>query len=328
MTGLLGWGGAYKALHEADLVVLLGCDFPFANFLPDSVPAIQVDKSPSHIGRRMPVALGVVGDVGLTLSGLLPLLRQKPRSAHLGRALRETAHWEERLRHYVDRAPEMDLIRPEFLAAAISEAAEDDAIISVDTGTPCMWVARNLRGTGRRRIIGSLTWASMASASPYAFGAALAFPGRQVIAFCGDGGFTMLALGDLITQVRYGARVVNVVFDNQQLDFVNIEQQEAGFVPFGTDMPNPDLAAVARALGAHAIRVTEPAQVRDAVAEALAWRDGPVVVDAVVDPVALALPSHVPAATARGFTLSVAKRVFKGEIPELAHELADNIRVF
>jgi pyruvate dehydrogenase (quinone) len=276
----------------------------------------------------MPVTLGVVGDVGLTARGVMPLLQPGAGAAHLAKHVRETEHWRKRLRHYVDKGPSMKMIRPEHLMATISDLAAGDAIFSVDTGTPCRWAARHLHAGGGRRIIGSLTWASMASAAPYGFGAALSYPGRQVIALCGDGGFTMLALGDLITQVRYGAHVVNVVFDNQQLDFVNIEQQEAGYVPFGTDMPNPDLAAVANSLGAHGIRVTEPADVRDAVEEALAWRDGPVVLDAVVDPVTLALPSHLPAKTVKGFTLSVAKRVLKGEIPELVHEAADNIRVF
>jgi pyruvate dehydrogenase (quinone) len=257
----------------------------------------------------------------------MPLLTPKTDDAHLAKHVRETQRWWDKLRRYVDHGPSAKLIRPEHLAATVSELADRDAIISVDTGTPCMWVARNLRAGGGRRIVGSLTWASMASAAPYGFGAALAFPGRQVVAMCGDGGFTMLGLGDLITQVRYGAPVVNVVFDNQQLDFVNIEQQEAGYIPYGTDMPNPDLAAVARALGAHGIRLTDPHDVREAVAEALAYRKGPVVLDAVVDPVALEMPSHVPAATAKGFTLSVAKRVFHGQIPELVHELADNARI-
>ena len=167
----------------------------------------------------------------------------------------------------------------------------------------------------------------MASASPYGFGAALAEPGHQIISLCGDGGFTMLALGDLITQVRYGAQTVNVIFNNGQLDFVNIEQQEAGFIPFGTDMPNPNLAAVATALGAHGIRLEEPADVRGAVAEALAYRGGPVVLDVVVDPTALTMPSHLPRSTAEGFTLASIKRVFAGQIPELVHEAAYNVRI-
>ncbi|MDR1186905.1 MAG: ubiquinone-dependent pyruvate dehydrogenase [Bifidobacteriaceae bacterium] len=326
MTGLLGWGGAYDALHDADLLVLLGCDFPFPGFLPSGTPTIQVDKNPGHLGRRVPISLGVVGDVGDTVHRLLPRLKRRTDTAHLDKHIRQTQQWRHKLDRYVDHGPDMKPIRPEFLAATISDLADDDALFFADTGTPCMWTARHVRAGRDRRFMGSLTWASMASAAPYAFGAALAMPGRQAIAMCGDGGFTMLGLGDLITQVRYGARVVNVIFNNGQLDFVNIEQQEAGYIPFGTDMPNPDLAAVATALGAHGIRLEDPADVRGAVAEALSYGDGPVVLDVVVDPTALSMPSHLPRTTVEGFTLSVLKRVFAGDVPELVHEAADNVR--
>ncbi|MDR1441547.1 MAG: ubiquinone-dependent pyruvate dehydrogenase [Bifidobacteriaceae bacterium] len=326
MTGLLGWGGAYNALHSADLVIMMGCDFPFTGFLPSGTATIQVDKNPAHLGRRVPISLGVVGDVGQTIRALLPRLERRTDTAHLDKHVQQTTHWLNKLDRYVERGPQMSPIRPEFLAATISDLADDDALFFSDTGTPCMWAARHIRASRDRRFMGSLTWASMASASPYGFGAALAVPGRQAISLCGDGGFTMLALGDLITQVRYNARVVNVIFNNGQLDFVNIEQQEAGYIPFGTDMPNPDLAKVATALGAHGIRVTEPGDVRGAVAEALAHTGGPVVLDVVVDPTALSIPSHLPRATMKGFTLSTIKRVFAGELPELVHEAADNIR--
>jgi pyruvate dehydrogenase (quinone) len=327
MTGLLGWGGAYDALHDADLVLMLGCDFPFSGFLPSGTPTIQVDRNPSHLGRRMPIKLGVVGDVGATVRQLLPRLNRHLDMAHLDHHVRQTQHWLHKLERYVSRGPGIKPIRPEFLAATISDLADDDAYFFIDTGTPCMWAARHIRGAHGRRFMGSLTWASMASAAPYGFGAALATSGHQIISLCGDGGFTMLALGDLITQVQHGARTVNVIFNNGQLDFVNIEQQEAGFIPFGTDMPNPNLAAVASALGARGIRVEEPGEVRGAVAEALAYQNGPVVLDVVVDPTALSMPSHLPRSTAEGFTLSSIKRVFAGELPELAHEAADNARI-
>jgi pyruvate dehydrogenase (quinone) len=325
MTGLLGWGGAYDALHDADLLLLLGCDFPFSNFLPDNIPAIQVDKNACHLGRRMPISQGIVGDVGLTVRALLEKVDPKEDSAHLDKHVKETVRWRRRLNHYVKHGAEAKRIRPEYLAATISDLADDDALFFVDTGTPCVWAARHVRANGKRRIMGSLTWASMAPASPYGFGAALALPGRQVISFCGDGGFTMLGLGDLITQVQHKANVINVIFNNGSLDFVNIEQQEAGFIPFGTDMPSPNLAAVAEALGATGIRLTEPRDVRQVIAHALSIKDGPVVVDAVVDPAALAMPSHLPGKTARGFTLSVAKRIFTGDLPAVVHEARDNL---
>jgi pyruvate dehydrogenase (quinone) len=167
----------------------------------------------------------------------------------------------------------------------------------------------------------------MACASPYAFGAAMAFPGRQVIALCGDGGFTMGGLGDLLTQVQRKARVVNVVINNGMLDFVNLEQQEAGIVPFGTEFANPDFSQVATALGARGIRVEEPGDLRAALQTALAHTGGPVVVDVVVDRYALSLPSHVPAQTAEGFTLSLAKQVLTGKMDDVIETVEHNVRL-
>jgi pyruvate dehydrogenase (quinone) len=176
-------------------------------------------------------------------------------------------------------------------------------------------------------MIGSSTWASMANASPYAFGAALAFPGRQAIALCGDGGFTMLGLGDLLTQVARKARVVNIIFNNGQLDFVHLEQQEAGLIPYGTDFVNPDFGQVATALGARGIRVEEPGDVRKALQDALAHTDGPVVVDMVVDPNALALPSDTPVKTMKNFTLSLGKQVLHGNLDGVIDTAEDNVRL-
>src|SRR4029077_7283640 len=130
------------------------------------------------------------------------------------------------------------------------------------------------------------------------------YPGRQTIALCGDGGFTMLALGDLLTQVQRNTPVVQIILNNESLDFVNIEMQEAGIIPFGVDFKNPNFAKVAEAMGAKGIRIEEPEDVREGLAAALAYKDGPVVVDAVVDPLALAMPSHSPFHTVKGFTLS------------------------
>jgi pyruvate dehydrogenase (quinone) len=197
----------------------------------------------------------------------------------------------------------------------------------IDTGTACMWGARHLNGGKDRRIFGSFTWASMANAAPNAFGAQLAFPGRQTIAICGDGGFAMLALGDLMTQVQRKTPVVQIILNNESLDFVNIEMQEAGIVPFGVDFKNPNFAKVAEAMGAKGIRIEDPGDVREGLAAALAYKDGPVVVDAVVDPFALAMPSHVPLHTAKGFTLSFAKQVWNGKMDEVIASVEHNVRL-
>jgi pyruvate dehydrogenase (quinone) len=328
MTGLLGYGGCHGAINNADLLLMLGTDFPFSEFLPDkTVKTIQVDRDPGHIGRRAPLELGVVGDVAATLRALAPQVADKYGDHFLREHVAETERWRKRLGHYVTKGPGIKPIRPEYLAALLSELADDDAIFTVDTGTPCIWAARHIEYGRDRRMLGSFTWASMADAAPYAFGAALAFPGRQVIALCGDGGFTMGGLGDLLTQVQRKARVVNVILNNGMLDFVNIEQQEAGFVPYGTDFVNPDFSQVATAMGARGIRVEEPGDLRAALQAALAHADGPVVLDVVVDHYALALPSHVPVKTAEGFTLSLAKQVLTGKLDTVIETAEHNVRL-
>ena len=328
MTGLLGYGGAYQAMHDADLVLLLGTDFPFSEFLPgDAVKKVQIDINPKHLGRRTAVDLALVGDVRTTLQALLPALSQRSGRGFLDRYLQQTNDFEDLLQHYVEKGPGIKPIRPEFLAATVSELASPDAMFFIDTGTACMWGSRHLRGGRDRRIFGSFSWASMANAAPNAFGAQLAYPGRQTIALCGDGGFTMLALGDLLTQVERKSPVVQIILNNEMLDFVNIEQQEAGLVPFGTNFKNPNFARVAEAMGAKGIRLEEPGDVKDALAEALAHRDGPVVVDAVVDPLALSLPSHVPFHAAKGYTLSLAKQVLNGRLDTVIKTIEHNVRL-
>jgi pyruvate dehydrogenase (quinone) len=191
-------------------------------------------------------------------------------------------------------------------------------------GMPCIWLARHIQGGRDRCLFGSFSWASMANAAPNAFGAQLAFPGRQTIALCGDGGFTMLGLGDLLTQVQRKTPVVQIIFNNESLNFVNIEMQEAGLVPFGVDFKNPNFAKVAEAMGAKGIRIEEPGELRAGLAEALAHRSGPVVVDAVVDPLALSKPAHVPFHAVKGFTLSFAKQVLSGRLDTVIKTIARN----
>jgi pyruvate dehydrogenase (quinone) len=328
MTGLLGYGGAYKAIHEAELLLLLGTDFPFSEFLPgESVKKVQIDKNPKHIGRRTPVDLGLVGDIKSTVSALLEAVSEKTDAHFLESQIERTKSFHNLIQHYVDKGPRIKPIRPEFLAATLSQLASDDAMFFADTGTACIWLARHINGGRNRRLFGSFSWASMANAAPNAFGSALAYPGRQCIALCGDGGFTMLGMGDLLTQIERKTAVVQVILNNEKYDFVHIEQQEAGMVPFGVDFKNPNFAKVAEAMGAKGIRIEEPGDVREGLAEALAYKGGPVVVDAVVDPFALAMPSHSPFHTAKGFTLSFAKQVVSGRLDSVIKTIERNVGI-
>jgi pyruvate dehydrogenase (quinone) len=328
MTGLLGYGGAYGAIHEAELLLMLGTDFPFTEFLPGHrVKKVQIDTNPKHIGRRTAVDLGLVGDIKPTIAALLGSVGDKTNDKFLNKHIADTNSFHNLLQHYVEKGPEIKPIRPEFLAATLSDLASDDAMFFADTGTACIWMARHIQGGRNRRLFGSFSWASMANAAPNAFGAQLAYPGRQTIALTGDGGFTMLALGDLLTQAERKTPVLQVILNNGSLDFVNIEMQEAGIIPFGVEFKNPNFAKVADAMGAKGIRIEEPGDVRDGLAEALAYKGGPVVVDAVVDPFALSLPSHVPFHTAKGFTLSMAKQVWSGKMDDVIKTIKRNVRL-
>lgn len=328
MTGLLGYGGAYRAINDADLLLLLGTDFPFSEFLPgDKVKKVQIDRNPKHLGRRTALDLGLVGDIKTTLAALLPKVSDRSETRFLEKHVAETREFDELLSHYVIKGPGIKPIRPEFLIATLSEMASDDAMFFADTGTACIWMARHIKGAANRRLFGSFSYGSMANAAPNAFGAQLAYPGRQTIALCGDGGFTMLALGDLLTQVQRKSRVLQIILNNESLDFVRIEQQEAGIVPFGVDFKNPNFAKVAEAMGAKGIRLENPGDVKNALADALSYKDGPVVLDAVVDPLALSLPAHVPIHAVKGYTLSMAKQVLSGGMDTVIKTMVDNIRL-
>jgi pyruvate dehydrogenase (quinone) len=321
-------GGAYNAINEADLLLMLGTDFPFSEFLPGaSVKKVQIDKNPKHIGRRTALDLGLVGDIKSTVSALLPVVREKTNGEFLAKQIAHTESFHKLLQHYVEKGPGIKPIRPEFLAATLSELAAEDAMFFADTGTACIWLARHIYGGKNRRLFGSFSWASMANAAPNAFGCALAYPGRQCIALSGDGGFTMLGMGDLLTQIERRTPVVQVILNNEKFDFVHIEQQEAGFIPFGVEFKNPNFAKVAEAMGAKGIRIEEPGDVREALTEALAYKEGPVVVDAVVDPFALAMPSHSPFHTVKGFTLSVARQVLSGRLDTVIKEIERNVGI-
>jgi pyruvate dehydrogenase (quinone) len=326
MTGLLGYGGCWEAINHADVLLMLGTDFPFSPFLPHkNVRVIQIDQDASRLGRRVPVAIGAVGDIRASLTTLISLVDTKPSSGLLERCVAKTEQFHARMRHFVDKGAHIKPIRPEYLAATLSALAADDALFFADTGTAVIWAARLIEYGANRRLFGSFSWASMANASPNAFGAQTAFPGRQTIALCGDGGFTMLALGDLLTEVERGAHVVHVVLNNGGLEFVKLEQQEAGVIPYGTEFKNPNFAAVAEAMGAKGIRIEDPADVAPGIKAALDHRGGPVVLDVLVDPHAIAVPSHIPAETAKGFTLSAAKQVLSGRLDDVIETATHNV---
>ncbi len=278
-SGLIGNPAAAQAMDDCDVLFLVGTDFPYRDWYPTGKAVVQLDARQAHIGRRTSVAHALVGDVGATLRALTPLLTPKTDGGHLDRAVKAYDEWHARQRSLLDPGHDAtllgkvravfdnpdDRIRPEALADAIDRHAAPDAIFTTDTGMSTVWLSRFVTMTDRRRLVGSYNLGSMANAMPQALGAQALDRDRQVVALCGDGGLMML-LGDLRTAVTYGLPVKVVVFDNGRLGMVKLEQEVGGLAEFGTELDNPDLAAVALALGLDAKRVTDPAQLDETVA--------------------------------------------------------------
>jgi pyruvate dehydrogenase (quinone) len=324
MTGLLGWGGATKAMGECDLLFMLGTDFPYHVFLPEGPAIIQVDDNSSHIGRRANIALGLVGDVGETLRALLPRLAPRTDSSFLDDVTDAHRKAVEKLQTYVAHNGSGAGLRPEMVAATLSELAEDDAVFAVDTGMCNVWGARYLDMKPGRRILASFGHGSMANAMPQAIGAKVGSPERQVIALCGDGGFSML-MGELLTVAGLEIPVKLMVFNNSTLGMVRAEMMVVGYEPFGTDVRNPDLGALAAAAGIHGERVESAADVRGAIRRALD-HDGPALIDFVTDPRALAMPPEVTVEEVKGFALTTSKLVFNHEFAEVWGQVKSNVR--
>jgi pyruvate dehydrogenase (quinone) len=312
MTGLIGFSSGYYAMLDCDVLLMLGTDFPYRQFYPhgSGVRIAQLDLRPENIGRRVPVDLGIVGDVKATLAQLLPLLKSERSDAHLAQARSHYAKARKELDALAASSPEGRLIHPQQIAKALSDHAAPDAVFTADVGLPVVWAARYLAMNGKRRLIGSFWHGSMANALAQAIGAQSAFPGRQVISLSGDGGFSML-MGDFLSLLQIGLPVKVCVFNNGALGFVELEQKSAGFLDFGTGFKNPNFAAMAEALGIRGMRIERPGQVEDGIAAALA-HDGPVLIDAVVNRQELAMPPAVTVEMAKGFSLFMVKAVMSG----------------
>ncbi|SNY49809.1 pyruvate dehydrogenase [Paractinoplanes atraurantiacus] len=325
MTGLLGYGSCYEAMHEADLVLLLGTDFPYRQFLPQK-NTIQVDIDPSRLGRRTALELGVAGDVGATIRALLPKLRQKD-GKFLGKMLhKHVDELDKVVNAYTHDVDNLVPIHPEYVARVLDEEAADDAVFTVDTGMCCSWAARFITPNGRRRILGSFVHGTMANALPHALGAAKLDPRRQVVSMSGDGGLAML-LGELLTARTHQLPVKVVVFNNSSLGMVRLEMMVAGDPPYETDHDAVDFAAIAKAAGFHTVRVEKPGELRAALRSVLD-HDGPALLDVVTDPNALEIPPHITAEEAKGFALAAGKTVLAGGVGQMLQLARTNLRNF
>jgi pyruvate dehydrogenase (quinone) len=323
MTGLLGFSSGYRAMEHCDALLILGADLPYREFYPEAVPVVQVDVRGEAIGRRVPVDVPLVGTVAATAPALAERIAGGRDDAHLRRM---TAHYG-RARKKLDALAEHTgarPIHPQLVAATLDRLAADDAVFLADVGTPVIWAARYLHMNGRRRLLGSFVHGTMANALPQAIGVQAADPTRQVITLSGDGGLSML-LGELITLHQQQLPVKVITFNNGALAFVELEMKAAGLVNFGTDLANPDFAAVARAIGLHGIRVERSADLEDGLRTALA-HDGPAVVDVVTARHELSIPPRVTARQAGGFALWASRSVLSGSGDQVVDLARTNLR--
>ena len=324
LTGLLGIPSAYRSMHECELLVLLGTDFPYTPFMPIQNKIVQIDIKPENLGRRAKLSLGLCGDVKNTLQALMPMIKTKEDATFLNQQMEFYKEVKKNLLIYVEDTGKPNAIHPEFVASVINELADKDAIFTIDTGMCCVWAARYIEGTGQRKMLGSFNHGSMANAMPQAIGAALARPGQQVIAFCGDGGLSMM-LGDLMTIVQYKLPVKVIVFNNRSLGMVKLEMEVAGIPDLETDLLNPDFAKIAEVMGMTGITINEPDKVKAGLEKAFQL-DGPVLVSIWTDPNALAMPPKLEFDQMEGYALYMGRMMISGRMDEVFNMISSNYK--
>jgi pyruvate dehydrogenase (quinone) len=324
LTGLLGIPSAYHSMHECELLLLLGTDFPYTPFMPIDNKIVQIDIKPETLGRRAKLDLGLCGDIKDTLQVLIPMIDMKEDSTFLNKQLEFYKEVKKNLQIYVTDQGKTSAIHPEYVSSVINEIADKDAIFTVDTGMCCVWAARYIDGTGDRKMLGSFNHGSMANAMPQAIGAALACPGKQVIAFCGDGGLSMM-MGDLMTIVQYKLPVKIIVFNNRTLGMVKLEMEVAGIPDRETDMLNPDFAKIAEAMGMTGITINDPVEVKPGLEKAF-LHEGPILISIQTDPNALAMPPKLEFEQMKGMALYMGKMMLGGRMDEALNIISSNFK--
>ena len=324
MTGLLGMPSGYYSMHEAEVLLMLGTDFPYSAFLPDDIKIAQIDIKPERLGRRAKVDIGLCGDVKLSIQSLLRMLNPKTDDSFLLKQLKRYEGVKKDLAAYTEDKGDVNKIHPEYVMSEIDKLSSDDAVLPVDTGMTCVWGARYLQATGKRHMLGSFNHGSMANALPQAIGAALAYPDRQVVALCGDGGLSM-TLGDLETVVQYKLPIKIIVFNNRSLGMVKLEMEVDGLPDWQTNMLNPDFAQVAEAMGMTGFNVSNPEEVLTTLLNAFEL-DGPVLVNIMTDPNALAMPPKIEFGQMVGFAQSMYKLLINGRSQEVIDTINSNFK--
>jgi pyruvate dehydrogenase (quinone) len=321
MTGIFGSKAGQHAVTTCDTLVLLGCDFAWRQFYPKKARVIQIDLDPTHLGRRHPVDVGVVGDIAASLDALLPRLEARDDRRFLDARLRDHDEVLKDQAHQ-ERAGKDGLIHPQQLTRLIDRHADDDAMFTADGGSPMVWLLRHTRANGRRRTLVSLLHGTMANAMPQSLGLKKAFPDRQVISLSGDGGVAML-LGDLLTAVQEKIPIKVVVYNNGTLGFVELEMKVEGMLNAYTDLENPDFAKLAEVVGFRTWRVERNEDLEAAVIAFLA-HPGPGLLDVKVNRVELVMPPQVEAAQVLGTALYSVKAILAGRAGDVVDLVETN----
>lgn len=310
-VGLIGGAPGVDALHDADLVLMLGTDYPYSEFLPKTGAVIQIDERAFALGRRTPIALGVVGSVRPALATLLDELPQRSDARFFEKTAKARAKWNLMLDEKADPARSADKIHPQAVARLISDHADDDAVLVTDTGEVTLWAANWLRQTGRQRCSGSFNNAAVGTGLGIANGIQMLDRARQVILHAGDGGFTML-LGEFMTAVEHKLPIKVVVYDNAGWGLVHLEMERAGNpAASGASFPNPDFAAFARACGAEGFTARDPARLKETIRDFLT-APGPAILHAVVDPAEIPTMPHIEIGQVWKFGIAKARELLGG----------------
>lgn len=321
LTGLIGNRAAADAIDDADVLVMVGTDFPYREWLPTSATVIQIDTNAAAIGRRVPVGVGIHGDAQHAIRQIADRLQIKPDRSHLDSARSAYTKWLEQQKNLADGtgiigtaySAFIDIqdgrLHPELVAKTVSNLLNDDAIVTADVGLSTVWAARFLQSRPRQRLLGSFNHASMANALPQALGAQSVDRERQVVALAGDGGL-MMTIGDLRTAVTLQLPINVIVFNNRSLGLVELEEAEMGIPPTGTTLDNPSFADIGRAMGFNGHTIDTVEQLKPVLAEALAT-PGPTIVDVHTSPNAVSIPPSPSITQAWGSATSTLKELLR-----------------
>ena len=307
LTGLIGNPSGYKAVMKSDLLIMLGTDFPYTDFLPPDTKTIQIDVRAENIGNRTPVDFGLHGHIKETIEALLPLCNEKLNSDFLEDLVNGFKSWKSSNNEKANPSRDIEPLHPHIFAKLVSDHASDNAIFAIDTGTAAIWASNFMNFHSDRRIIGSFNHGSMAVGLPAAIGAQLQYKNREVWGLIGDGAFNM-SLQDFNTAVKYNLPIKLIVFNNSQLGFVKIEMEEAGLAPNfdALEVNNFNFADYARLCGGDGIKVEHAKDIEAAILQAKK-SNKPFIIDAIVTNAELSLPPKIGFEEAKGFGISKIK---------------------